>query len=124
MPAAEGDGVVRVIYAFEGSSLTIGDEDPLDAGHGALVDSSRGASLAAGDGGIELIVLQGRPIEEPVARYGPFVMNTDDEIRQAFEDYQATQFGGWPWPDSAPNHGTEIRRFAIHADGRKEAPKV
>jgi hypothetical protein len=58
---------------------------------GELALTSAGAALpvAAGADGARLIVVGARPLREPVARYGPFVMNTQDEIRQAFADYQA-----------------------------------
>ena len=119
MPAARGADTQRVIYPFTGSWVDL-DGQRLDAGTGALLDATRDVELVAGDEGIECMVLQGRPIGEPVARYGPFVMNTDEEIRQAFEDYRRTQFGGWPWPSDDPNHGAEEGRFAHHADGRIE----
>jgi redox-sensitive bicupin YhaK (pirin superfamily) len=45
--------------------------------------------VAAGANGARLIVVGGRPLGEPVARYGPFVMNTVDELKQAFADYQS-----------------------------------
>lgn len=110
---------LRVVYLFEGPSLEI-DGERIDADTGALVRSDRGLQLTAGDGPVEVMVLQGRPIGEPVARYGPFVMNTEDEIRQAFADYQRDGFGGWPWPEDGPVHGPEAVRFARHADGHEE----
>jgi hypothetical protein len=50
-------------------------------------------------------------------------MNTRAELQQAFNDYQRTQFGGWPFPVNDPVHPRERGRFARHADGRvEEAP--
>ncbi len=67
-----------------------------------------------------VLVLQGRPIDEPVAQHGPFVMNTRAEIAQAFADYERTQFGGWPWPQDAVVFPRETGRFAeMVVDGRR-----
>jgi hypothetical protein len=79
-------------------------------------------SLEALGAETEILVLQGRPIGEPVAKRGPFVMNTHDEIQQAYRDYQQTQFGGWPWQGNGPVHQRTEGRFAIHPDGRREEP--
>ena len=79
-------------------------------------------SLVNGDQPAEILMLQARPIGEPVARRGPFVMNTQQEIQQAFTDYRRTRFGGWPWPHDAPVHARSDGRFAVHADGRRDEP--
>jgi hypothetical protein len=76
--------------------------------------------LKNGNNEARILVLQGKPIGEQVIQYGPFVMNTKEEIHQAFEDYQRTQFGGWPWPKPGQVHDRKAGRFALHADGRKE----
>ncbi len=65
-------------------------------------------------------MLQGRPIGEPVAQYGPFVMNDRAGIERAITDYQTTGFGGWPWPTDDPVQPRHAGRFARHADGRVE----
>jgi len=119
LPPAAGLGTRRKLYFFAGSRLTI-DGQPVAVKHGIEVRAGAAITLVNGDEPAELLMLQGRPIGEPVAQYGPFVMNTEQELRQAFADYQQTQFGGWPWPDPAPVHGDEAGRFARHADGRTE----
>lgn len=110
----------RVLYQFSGTGLAIGGQT-FGPRTGVQVRADAAIDITATEGPIELLLLQGTPIGEPVARYGPFVMNTREEIQQAFEDYQRTQFGGWPWPDDAPVHPAHEGRFAVHADGRKES---
>ena len=66
------------------------------------------------------MILEGEPITEPIVQYGPFVMNTEREIQEAFHDYRKTEFGSWPWQVSDPVHGPEEFRFAKYADGRVE----
>jgi redox-sensitive bicupin YhaK (pirin superfamily) len=114
-------GTLRTLYWFRGGSLRIGDRAISRPG-GIALEPDLAVPLVAGPGPDvgELLVLQGRPIGEPVAQHGPFVMTTRAEIHQAFLDYQRTRFGGWPWPTEAPVHGRDEGRFARHADGRIE----
>ncbi|MEY2397963.1 MAG: quercetin 2,3-dioxygenase [Actinomycetota bacterium] len=121
LPGASGPETVRVLYVFEGDTVRVGETEVAN-NTGVVVRAEAAVTLEAGADEVEILVLQGRPIGEPVARYGPFVMNTDDQIRQAFEDYQRTEFGGWPWPDEAPTHGRETPRFARYVDGSVEHP--
>jgi redox-sensitive bicupin YhaK (pirin superfamily) len=114
-------GTNRTLYRFRGGSLRVGDQTlTKPCGLALRPDAAVPLVAGAGQGDVELLLLQGRPIGEPVVQHGPFVMNTRAEIQQAFVDYQRTQFGGWPWPTQAPVHGRDEGRFARHADGRIE----
>ena len=119
LPPATYEDTVRVLYVFDGDGLSVEGQDH-DVPTGIVVDSGQEAPLQALGEGVDVLVMQGRPIGEPVAQYGPFVMNTKAEIQQAFEDYQRDHFGGWPWDRSDPVHGRDPARFARHADGREE----
>lgn len=119
LPAAS-QPLNRTLYFYEGGSLSVAGTD-LSAGYAAELLAGSDLLLRNGPIPASLVLLQGCPIGEPVVQYGPFVMNTEAEIRQAYADYRRTQFGGWPWDRSDPVHGRR-GRFARYADGREETP--
>jgi redox-sensitive bicupin YhaK (pirin superfamily) len=119
VPPARDARTNRALYLFSGRGLEAGGRTI--AGPSEIrVRADEAVALEPSDGPVEILLLQGRPIGEPVAQYGPFVMNTRAELEQAFADYQRTRFGGWPWPENAPVHARDAGRFAKHADGRVE----
>jgi redox-sensitive bicupin YhaK (pirin superfamily) len=114
-------GVERTLYFYAGNGGSL-DGEAIDENSGARVDPTRPVTIAADDTTIEVMMLQARPIGEPVAQYGPFVMSDQAEIEQAFNDFKSTGFGGWPWPQGDPSHGPGARRFAQFPDGATETP--
>jgi redox-sensitive bicupin YhaK (pirin superfamily) len=116
-PALAGTG--RILYVFRGVGVTVGGR-AVPNGSAVQLTPDVPVALTAGAAEVELLLLQGRPIGEPVVAHGPFVMNTQAEIQQAFADYRRTRFGGWPWPKDDPVHPRESGRFAKHVDGRVE----
>jgi redox-sensitive bicupin YhaK (pirin superfamily) len=120
LPAARA-AVNRTLYVFGGGSIRVGTRDVL-SGHTVDLRADVPAVLEGGLLRAQMLLLQGKPIAEPIARHGPFVMNTGEEIREAYLDYRRTQFGGWPWNRSDPVHARGEGRFARHADGRIERP--
>jgi redox-sensitive bicupin YhaK (pirin superfamily) len=112
-------GINRTIYFYIGKNIQIANK-AIEEYHSLEVIPEVDIELKNGDTEARLLILQGKPIGEHVIQYGPFVMNTKDEIKQAFEDYHQTQFGGWPWPRPDQVHKRDAGRFALHADGTKE----
>jgi len=123
LPAAAGGSAVnRNIYFYEGEGLEVGGKQ-VKPNHKAKLAADREAELhnphPTSPAGV--LMLQGRPIDEPIAQHGPFVMNTRQEIQQAFSDYQMTRFGGWPWDNNAPVFPRDKGRFALQG-GKEERP--
>jgi redox-sensitive bicupin YhaK (pirin superfamily) len=82
-----------MVYVFQGSAL-VGDEGAeIKDGQLAMLSAGDAVRLRGAQGGGRLLLLAGVPITEPVARYGPFVMNTQAEIVQAVRDYQSGKMG-------------------------------
>lgn len=122
-PAKAKSEINRQLYWIEGKDLVINKSKvsmhaalKLDASSEETVLKNRDESSIT-----ECLMLQGRPINEPVAQHGPFVMNTQDEIQKAFADYRRTQFGGWPYARDDHVYAPDAGRFA-QLDGKKSYP--
>lgn len=112
-------GVNRVLYFYLGNQVSMAGK-VIEKYHSVVVNAAVDLNIVNGDTEARILVLQGKPIGETVIQYGPFVMNSKEEIQQAFEDYHATQFGGWPWKRYDQVHDRTEGRFARHADGTLE----
>ncbi len=77
-------------YVYEGCAIVGGGDEgqTIDAGQLAVLSDGEQLRVATGDAAARLLLLAARPLGEPIARYGPFVMNTKEEIAQAVQDYQ------------------------------------
>ena len=122
LPAAPVSGAQRVLYAYGAHTRVQIDDSVVTTGQGYAQRGAGATLLVTEDHPAQLLMLQAVPLDEPVAARGPFVMNTDTELDQAFADYQRTGFGGWPWDRPDVVHPPEAGRFARHADGRTEQP--
>jgi redox-sensitive bicupin YhaK (pirin superfamily) len=115
--------VNRSLYFYEGKEIQadgklIGVKTGLELDATSLFEFTNGVVPAS------FLLLQGKPIAEPVAQHGPFVMNSQQEIMQAFAEYQQTQFGGWPWKSYEHVHTNETSGFALYPNGQKELRPV
>ncbi|MEU5693736.1 pirin family protein [Actinosynnema sp. NPDC020468] len=90
-----------LVYVLSGRGVVGPEERPLEEGQLAVLGPGRALTARAGTTW-DVLVLGGLPLREPVARYGPFVMNTRHEILEAIEDFQAGRLGGTRVPHLSP----------------------
>lgn len=86
------EGHQAFVYVYKGLARVGADGKELVRGDLAVLGDGGKVTVAAGDVPASLILVAGKPLREPIARYGPFVMNTRQEIIQAFEDFNAGRF--------------------------------
>lgn len=111
----------RSIYIFEGQGMTVNGES-VSSKKALFIDPTQDLEIVSHSKDVEVLILEAKPIGEPVVQHGPFVMNSREEIYQTINDYQRTQFGGWNWPRHDMIHGSKIEKFAKYPDGRIEKP--
>ncbi|MBX2966562.1 MAG: pirin family protein [Cyclobacteriaceae bacterium] len=111
--------VNRSLYFYSGETISIAGQQ-VTKPQAVELYADQDVELISGNTDCYLLLLQGKPIGEPVVQHGPFVGNTQEDIQQAFRDYQQTQFGGWPWSTYEHVHPREKGRFARYPDGREE----
>ncbi len=111
--------VNRSLYFYEGNAIHVSEKN--FTSHQAIeLYADQEVLLKNGDSESHLLLLQGKPIAEPIVQHGPFVMNTAAEIQQAMNEYRHTEFGGWPWDSYEHVHPREKSRFAKYPDGKEE----
>jgi len=105
----------RNLYYYNGDSITIEDTN-IKSNSSIKLAGDQEIKITNGNAYSYLLLLEGEPINEPVINYGPFVMNTMEEIEKAYEDYRATKFGGWPWDRKDAVNPKDVGRFARYDD--------
>lgn len=120
LPSTNGP-LNRALYQYKGSAEINGQA--FEEGTGVFIEEHEKLTIInCSESPVYFILMQGKPIGEPVAKYGPFVMNTSQEIEQVIQNYRRTEFGGWPWPTAEHVHDAGRGRFAQYPDGYIKLP--
>jgi hypothetical protein len=112
--------LTRNLYYYRGNGFIQIEGQKISSSNRVKLQGNEAVTITNGSEESFLLLLEGEPIQEPVVHYGPFVMNSEAEIRQAIHDYQQTEFGGWPWARHDEVHERNAGRFARYSDGRFE----
>lgn len=124
LPGTGSPDARRVLYVHGGDAHVTVDGTDVDDGWGYAQLDDGATTIVTGERAARVLVMQGVPLDEPVAQYGPFVLSSEDALEDAFAEYRRTGFGGWRWADDAPVHARDRGRFAEYGDGRVEEPSL
>lgn len=111
----------RSLYFFEGGEIEINGKK-VESGHQIILDSQMETTLLCTSNNAEFLYLEALPINETVVQRGPFVASSAQEMNEFIQEYQTTEYGGWPFEVYENVHPADAGRFAQHADGKIEYP--
>ncbi|MFT5885426.1 MAG: redox-sensitive bicupin YhaK (pirin superfamily) [Arcticibacterium sp.] len=109
----------RSVFFYKGDKIEM-EGKSIASDHIIELAAIEDIAITNGDQDAYFLILEGKPIGEPVVQHGPFVMNTQEEIRETMKEYGKTQFGGWPWAEREVVHSKDKGRFALHSNGTEE----
>jgi redox-sensitive bicupin YhaK (pirin superfamily) len=118
LPAAS-QPLNRSLYFYDGQTVDVAGREATP-NQAVELHANQEVLLRNGAEDAYFLLLQGRPINEPVVQYGPFVVNSQAEVQEVINDFRRSEFGGWPWSSPAPVHPRERGRFAVYVDGVEE----
>lgn len=116
------EDIQRSLYFYQGDEIS-SEGYSIPVHHQIITKGNESLTLTNHDTEAHLLLLQGKPIQEPVVQQGPFVTNSHTEMRTVIQQFQRTQFGGWPWSSREHTHHPESDRFAIYPNGEKQYPE-
>ncbi|MEE9372157.1 MAG: pirin-like C-terminal cupin domain-containing protein [Saprospiraceae bacterium] len=108
--------VNRTLYFYNGNSININDKK-VEVKKLIHLNPKKDVQIENFSETAYLFFLQGKPINEPLVQHGPFVANSQEEIREAMQEYRNTHFGGWPYKTNEPVHDKKMGRFAKFTNG-------
>jgi quercetin 2,3-dioxygenase len=113
---AVSDTLTRFVLFYDGDGEIKVDEATVNVNQLLDLYGNEEITFKNGSAKSRILILEGEPINEPVAAYGPFVMNTELELQESFAEYRRTEFGGWPWGDKETDlvNPKETGRFASY----------
>ncbi|MDD3078622.1 MAG: pirin family protein [Paludibacter sp.] len=117
---AVSESVSRNLYFYQGKGSISIDGLTIKSSNRIKLNGNADIEIINGDAESYFLLLEGEPIRENVVQYGPFVMNTKEEIQQAIYEYQQTEYGGWPWDRADVVHSRNTKRFAKYSNGHEE----
>lgn len=118
---AKSSTMSRFLFFYDGTTAVQVDEHAVEPSYMAELNGGESITIHNNGQRAKFLVLEGEPINEPVAAYGPFVMNTQQELEESFREYRKTQFGGWPWGYEEIDvvHPKDAGRFASYNFGKE-----